>query len=125
MPFPLALHCWLFAPDGDTHNQLDDVCEITESYNGFGIGFYGFQYMPYLASIGPDRILEKSLYIMKCVQDWEQVLCNATCADPQQRFYDPIALRMQSQTNGYNLANPSDHDSFKCVINDSGNAFLK
>jgi hypothetical protein len=23
------------------------------------------------------------------------------------------------------LANPSDHDSFKCVINDSGNAFLK
>jgi hypothetical protein len=69
MPFPLTLYCWLFAPNSNTCNWLDDVCETAEGYNRFGIGFYHFQYKLYVASIGSDEILEKSLHIMKCVQD--------------------------------------------------------
>ena len=70
MPFPLALHCWLFAPDSDTRNRLDDVCETAESYDGSGVGFYGSEYEPYSASIGSDQILEKSLDIISDVLGW-------------------------------------------------------
>jgi len=52
MPFPLALHCWLFAPDSDTRNRFDDVCETAQSYDGSGIGFYGSEYQPYSVSVG-------------------------------------------------------------------------
>lgn len=128
MPFPLTLHCWLFAPDSDTRNQLDDVCETTESYDGFGVGFYGFQYKPYLASIGGDQILEKSLHIMMCVQDcigsrrraMELVLTLSRDfvvqlpSGCEAELMDIIWQTLQTGSN-----------SSKCVINDSGNEFLK
>jgi len=128
MPFPLALHCWLFAPDSDTHNRLDDVCETAESYDGSGIGFYGSEYEPYLASIGSDQILEKSLRIMKCAQD---------CVGSRQRAMGllltlsrdvvvqlPSGCKAELMDIIWQMLQ-TESASSKSIINDTGNAFLE
>jgi hypothetical protein len=128
MPFPLALHCWLFAPDSDTRNRLDDICETAERYDGFGIGFYGSEYKPYLASIGSDQILEKSLRIMKCAQD---------CVRSRHRAMGlvltlsrDVVVRLPSGSEAELMdvvwqILQTESASSKCVINDTGNAFLE
>lgn len=65
------LCCWLFASNNNTCNQLDDIFKTTKGYDEFSIGFYGCRYKPYLASFRPDRIFEKSLHMMKWVQDYQ------------------------------------------------------
>src|ERR1700733_5113086 len=80
MPFPLAFHCWLFAPDSNTRSKLDNVRDTAEDYDSHGYGFRGLHYEPYLDSIGSDEILKKSLHIMQSVQD---------CAASRQRAMQP------------------------------------
>jgi hypothetical protein len=128
MPFPLALHCWLFAPDSDTHNRLDDVCETAENYDRFGTGFYGFQDKLYLASIGSDQILKKSLHIMKCVHD---CIGSRRCAMELvltlgRDFMVKLPSGCEAQLMDIIWQTlQTGSDSSKCVINDTANAFLE
>lgn len=128
MPFPLALHCWLFSPDSDTRNQLDDACETAESYDGSGVGFYDSGYEPYLASIGSDQILEKSLHIMKCAQD---------CIRSRHRAMGlvltlsrDVVVQLPSGCEAELLdivwqTLQTESASSKSIINDTGNGFLE
>jgi hypothetical protein len=128
MPFPLALHCWLFAPDSDTRNRLDHVRETAEDYDSFGCGSRGLYYEPYLDSIGSDRILEKSLHIMGSVRD---------CAASRQRAMQlvltlsrdfPIQLPSGCEAELMDViwqTLQTGSDVSKSVINDNGNAFLE
>jgi len=73
MPYGLALHCWLFAPNSVTRKRADAIRLTTQAYDSHGLGFDEYGFDEYVKGVKSDCIVAQAIKIINCSDDLEDV----------------------------------------------------
>jgi hypothetical protein len=73
MPYGLALHCWLFAPNSVTRKRADAIRLTTQAYDSHGLGFNEYGFDAYVKGVKSDCIVAQAIKIINCSDDLEDV----------------------------------------------------